>query len=77
MAEYIEKKYCKMIPVELDCRGCTDVFYCSNCEHHIHLGFISREYSGEFCIDCGAEVMSDTDAGEIANCIEFKRRMKR
>ena len=51
-----EKKYCRMIPLEPDCRGYTDVFICTNCHQHIHLGFIRKEYSGSFCIECGAEV---------------------
>lgn len=51
-----EKRYCRMIPLELDCRGCTDVFICTNCHQHIHLGFIRKEYSGSFCLECGAEV---------------------
>lgn len=56
-----EKRYCKMIPFEPDCRNYTDVFICTNCHQHIHLGFISKEYSGSYCIECGAEVQdSDT-----------------
>lgn len=51
-----EKKYCRMIPLEPDCRGCTDVFICTNCHQHIHLGFIRKEYSGSYCLECGAEV---------------------
>ena len=51
-----EKRYCRMIPLEPDCRGCTDVFICTNCHQHIHLGFIRKEYSGVFCLECGAEV---------------------
>ena len=31
----------------------------------------------EYCSHCGSEMLSDTDAGEIANCIEFRKRMKR
>lgn len=49
-------KKCKMIPQETDCRGYTDVFICTNCQLHIHLGFISQNYGGNFCIECGAEV---------------------
>lgn len=52
-------KRCKMIPHKPDCRGCTDVFLCTNCQHHIHLGFIQKEYSGSYCIECGAEVQED------------------
>lgn len=51
-----EKKYCRMIPLEPDCRGYTDVFICTNCHQHIHLGFIRKEYSGSYCLECGAEV---------------------
>lgn len=51
-----EKKYCRMIPLEPDCRGYTDVFICTNCHQHIHLGFIRQEYSGSYCLECGAEV---------------------
>jgi hypothetical protein len=58
-----EKRYCRMIPLEPDCRGYTDVFICTNCHQHIHLGFIRQEYSGSFCLECGAEVM-DGDANE-------------
>lgn len=49
-------KRCKMIPLEPDCRSYTDVFICTNCHQHIHLGFIRKEYSGNFCLECGAEV---------------------
>jgi hypothetical protein len=49
-------RHCKMIPLEPDCRGYTDVFICSNCHQHIHLGYIRKEYSGSFCLECGAEV---------------------
>lgn len=51
-----EKRYCRMIPLEPDCQGCTDVFICTNCHQHIHLGFIRKEYSGSYCLECGAEV---------------------
>lgn len=51
-----EKRYCKMIPLEPDCRGYTDVFICTNCHNHIYLGFIRKEYSGSYCLECGAEV---------------------
>lgn len=62
---YVEKepvkiqpvKCCRMIPLEPDCRGYTDVFICMNCHQHIHLGFIRKEYSGSFCLECGAKVM--------------------
>lgn len=50
-------KRCRMIPLEPDCRGYTDVFICTNCHQHIHLGFIRKEYSGSFCLECGAKVM--------------------
>lgn len=56
-ADVQEKKYCRMIPLEPNCRGYTDVFICTNCHHHIYLGFIQKEYSGKFCLECGAEVM--------------------
>ena len=49
-------KQCKMIPLEPDCRGYTDVFICTNCHQHIHLGLIRKEYSGNYCLECGAEV---------------------
>jgi hypothetical protein len=49
-------KQCKMIPLEPDCRGYTNVFICTNCQLHIHLGFISQRYGGNFCVECGAEV---------------------
>lgn len=49
------KATCRMIPLEPDCRGYTDVFICTHCHQHIHLGFIRKEYSGNFCIECGAE----------------------
>ena len=49
-------KRCKMIPLEPDCRGYADVFICTNCHQHIHLGFIRKEYSGNYCLECGAEV---------------------
>lgn len=51
------KATCRMIPFETDCRGYTDVFICTNCQLHIHLGFISKNYGGNFCLECGAEVM--------------------
>lgn len=54
-------KRCKMIPLEPDCRSYTDVFICTNCHQHIHLGFISKEYSGNFCLECGAEVEEGGD----------------
>lgn len=49
-------KQCKMIPLEPDCRGYTDTFLCTNCQLHIHLGFIGQSYGGNYCIECGAEV---------------------
>lgn len=49
-------KQCKMIPQKPDCRGYTDTFFCTNCQIHIHLGFISQSYGGNYCIECGAEV---------------------
>jgi hypothetical protein len=49
-------KRCKMIPQKPDCRGYTDTFFCTNCQIHIHLGFISQSYGGNYCIECGAEV---------------------
>lgn len=55
-ADVQEKRYCKMIPLEPDRRDCTDVFICTNCHQHIHLGFIRKEYSGSYCLECGAEV---------------------
>lgn len=55
-ADVQEKKYCKMIPLELDSRGCTNVFICTNCHQYIYLGFIQKEYSGSYCSECGAEV---------------------
>ena len=51
-----EKRYCKMIPKKPDCRGYTDTFFCTNCQLHIHLGFIGKNYGGNFCLECGAEV---------------------
>lgn len=60
-ADVQEKRYCRMIPLEPDCRGYTDVFICTNCHQHIHLGFIRKEYSGSYCLECGAEV-KDGDA---------------
>ena len=58
-ADVQEKRYCKMIPLEPDLRNCTNVFICTNCHQHIHLGFIRQKYSGSFCIECGAEVKDD------------------
>jgi len=58
-----EKRYCRMIPLEPDCRGYTDTFFCTNCQLHIHLGFIGQRYGGNYCIECGAEV-EDGDANE-------------
>ena len=49
-------KQCKMIPQKPDCRGYTDTFFCTNCQIHIHLGFIGKSYGGNYCIECGAEV---------------------
>lgn len=49
-------KCCKMIPHKPDCRGYTDTFFCTNCQIHIHLGFIGQRYGGNYCIECGAEV---------------------
>lgn len=54
-------KRCRMIPLEPDCRGYTDTFICTNCHQHIHLGFIRKEYSGSFCIECGAEMIKDDE----------------
>lgn len=62
-ADVQEKRYCRMIPLEPDCRGYTDMFICTNCHQHIHLGFIQKEYSGSFCLECGAEV-KDGDTSE-------------
>ena len=33
-------KRCRMISLEPDCRGYADVFICTNCHQHIHLGLI-------------------------------------
>ncbi len=55
-ADVQEKRYCRMIPLEPDLRGCTNVFICTNCHQHIRLGFIRKEYSGSYCLECGAEV---------------------
>jgi hypothetical protein len=55
-ADVQEKKYCRMIPLEPDLRNWTDIFICTNCHQHIHLGFIQKEYSGNYCLECGAEV---------------------
>lgn len=55
-ADVQEKRYCRMIPLEPDCRDYTDVFICTNCHQYIHLGFIQKEYSGSYCLECGAEV---------------------
>lgn len=49
-------KQCKMIPHKPDFRGYTDTFFCTNCQLHIHLGFIGQRYGGNYCIVCGAEV---------------------
>lgn len=49
-------KCCKMIPFRPDCRGYTDIFICTSCNQNIHLGFIQKEYSGNYCLECGAEV---------------------
>jgi hypothetical protein len=57
-------KKCKMIPQKTDCRGYTDVFLCTNCQLHIHLGFISKNYGGNFCLECGAEV-EDGEQNEV------------
>ena len=55
-ADVQEKRYCKMIPLEPDSRGYTNVFICTNCHQYIYLGFIQKEYSGSYCSACGAEV---------------------
>lgn len=47
---------CKMIPQKPDFRGYTDTFFCTNCQIHIHLGFIGQRYGGNYCVECGAEV---------------------
>ena len=52
-----EKKCCRMIPLEHGCDGRTDIFICTNCHQHIHLGFIRKVYSGSYCLNCGAEVI--------------------
>lgn len=49
-------KKCRMIPQNPDCRGYTEEFICTNCQLHIHLGFIGKNYGGNFCLECGAEV---------------------
>ena len=67
-ADVQEKKYCKMIPLGSDCRGYTDVFICTNCHQHVHLGFVRKEYSGSFCLECGAEVKD----GDINGCFSVK-----
>ena len=78
-----EKKYCRMIPLEPDCRGYTDVFICINCHQHIHLGFIRKEYSGSYCLECGAKVRDGNTEGKVnelnikvnrpdGNCLDCK-----
>lgn len=62
-ADVQEKRYCRMIPLEPDCRGYTDTFFCTNCKLHIHLGFIGQRYGGNYCLECGAEV-KDGDTSE-------------
>lgn len=57
-------KRCKMIPQNPDCRGYTDTFFCTNCQLHIHLGFISQGYGGNYCIECGAEVIDENSIDE-------------
>ena len=55
------------------------LFKCTNCNEIFsqeQLESIRKSFPN-YCPNCGAEMLSDTDAGEIANCIEFKRRMKR
>lgn len=56
-------KRCKMIPQNPDCRGYTDGFICTNCQSYIGLGFIRKEYSGNFCLECGAEVEEEEVCG--------------
>ena len=65
-ADVQPKATCRMIPLEPDCRGYTDVFICTHCHQHIHLGFIRKEYSGNFCIECGAELKeTETQKGKF------------
>ena len=49
-------KRCRMIPLEPDCRGYTELFICTSCHCHVRLGSIRKDYSGNYCIECGAEV---------------------
>lgn len=82
-ADVQEKRYCKMIPLEPDSRGCTNVFICTNCHQHIHLGFIRKEYSGSYCLECGAKVRDGDTEGKVnelnikvnrpdGNCLDCK-----
>ena len=51
---------------------------CSNCLKWAHkMNPYTHEFEYAFCPSCGSEMLSDTDAGEIANIVEFKKRMKR
>lgn len=63
-------KRCRMIPLEPDCRGYTDVFVCTSCHQFAHLGFIRKEYSGNYCIECGSEV----EDGDVEPFLNTRRK---
>ena len=51
---------------------------CSNCLKWAHkMNPYTHEFEYNFCPSCGSEMLTDTDAGEIANLLEFRKRMKR
>lgn len=49
-------KRCRMIPIEPDLRGYTNLFACTNCHTYIHYGRYKKEYEDNYCSNCGAEV---------------------
>ena len=82
-ADVQEKRYGEIISLEADSRGCTNVFICTNCHQHIHLGFIRKEYSGSYCLECGAKVRDGDTEGKVnelnikvnrpdGNCLDCK-----
>ena len=52
-----------------------DCMLCSCCNYAYNSWFMGSNY----CPKCGADMrdVPDTDAGEIANVVEFKKRMER
>lgn len=47
----------RMLPVNPDVRGYTNLFECSKCHGVAHLGEYTKEYEYDYCPNCGKEVI--------------------